>query len=230
LQEGGAGVEAVQRDTLLKKVLSALVENCGRLREHCYWAGASAIALEELHHRGSFDLDFHTQRALLDVRPILAEILHAFPGGFQVVSGPGELGSGFRGVLRPPASEGVTVEVLSNFEDVPPGDLVQSEIAPGIKRITVKRFLEDKIQCVCERSEARDLVDVMAVLHIHPEMEPDARRMLERQDAVILVERLSAWTETAIREDLTSYRDVDPADALQARDLLLDWLGEQGKR
>jgi hypothetical protein len=48
----------------------------------CYWAGASAVSLEETHHRQSFDLDFHTRKALFDVRPLLAE----YSWRFQIVS------------------------------------------------------------------------------------------------------------------------------------------------
>ncbi|MBN1837666.1 MAG: hypothetical protein JW820_17550 [Spirochaetales bacterium] len=216
------------RDALLTEVLNALVEKCPRLRESCYWAGASAISLEELHHRGSFDLDFHTRRALVDVRPILAEIQQAFPGGFELISGPDEFGSGFKGVLRLEGLEGVTVEVLSNFEDVPPGQLVQSRAASKIKRVTLERFLEDKIQWVAERAEARDLVDIMAVLRSRPELQPGARRFVETQDALILAERLGGWSEAAIRADLAAYHDVDPRGAFEARELLLSWLREQG--
>jgi hypothetical protein len=48
--------------------------------------------------------------------------------------------------------------------------------------------------------------------------------MLARQDALILAERLLAWKDRDIRRDLKAYRDVDPADAEEARDLLLKWL------
>jgi hypothetical protein len=222
-------VNAARRDAELKEVLSALVAKCPRLRRSCYWAGAAAISLEELHHRGSFDLDFHTHRALVDVRPILAEIQQAFPGSFELISGPDEFGSGFTGVLRLPGLDGVALEVLSNFEDVPSRHLVPSSSAPKIRRITVERFLEDKIQCIAERAEARDLADVMAVLQRYPELGPAARRAVQAQDALVLAERLAGWGETSIRDDLVTYPDVDPREALQARDLLLGWLREQGR-
>jgi len=37
-----------------------LFERCPRLLKTCYWAGTSAVSLEEIHHRQSFDLDFHS--------------------------------------------------------------------------------------------------------------------------------------------------------------------------
>lgn len=52
-----------------------VAEKCPRIRTSCYWAGTSAVATEVLGHRRSMDLDFHTLRALQDVRPILAERL-----------------------------------------------------------------------------------------------------------------------------------------------------------
>jgi hypothetical protein len=222
-------VEPLDRDSVLREVLRALSENCARLRETCYWAGASAIALEELHHRGSFDLDFHTQKALADVRPILTEIQRAFPGSFELISAPDEFGSGFKGVLRLPGLEGVTVEVLSNFEDVPSSQLVQSTTAPKMRRITLQRFLADKLQCIAERSEARDLIDVAALLRHQPQLTAEAKQIVKSLDALILAERLTAWSEASIREDLTSYRDVDAGDAISARDLLLGWLREEGQ-
>ena len=145
-------------DSVQIQALRLLVKKCPRLRTSCYWAGASSIALEELHHRQSFDLDFHTKRALLDVRPILAEIKEAFPNRFEIVSQPDEFGAGFRGVLTLPNREKITVEVLSNFQDVLQNELTDSNIVPQIKRITRERFLADKIQCIAERSEARDLI------------------------------------------------------------------------
>jgi hypothetical protein len=220
-------VEPIDRASVLKEVLKALAENCVRLRETCYWAGASAISLEELHHRGSFDLDFHTQKALADVRPILADIQRAFPSRFEIISATDEFGSGFRGVLCLPGLEGVTVEVLSNFEDVPSGQLVQSTIAPKMRRITTQRFLADKLQCITERSEARDLIDVAALLRRQPQLTGEARRIVKSMDALILAERLTAWNEASIREDLAPYPDVDAGDAVYARDLLLGWLREE---
>ena len=93
-----------------------LNQRCPRLSRQCYWAGTSAIAIEELHHRLSFDLDFHTLRALSDVRPILAELQNAFPGAFEIVQAPDEFGSGFGGVWTLPDGVRITVEARSNFE------------------------------------------------------------------------------------------------------------------
>jgi hypothetical protein len=45
-------------------------------------------------------------------------------------------------------------------------------------------------------------------------------------DAILMAERLLAWSDNQIKEDLESYEDVEPADACRARDLLLKWLKE----
>lgn len=201
-----------------------ICERCPRLVKACYWAGTASIAIEELHHRKSFDLDFHTRKALFDVRPIMAEVQAAFPGAFEVVQAPDEFGSGFQGVLILPGGERLTVEVLSNYEDVPDKDLVLAGAAGALKRVSISRYLADKIQCLVERAEAKDLVDIMAILRRKPGMEKEARRLLSEQDAVLLVERLLAWTDEAIKEDLAAYDDVDPKDASAARDVLLKWV------
>ncbi|MEW6747740.1 MAG: nucleotidyl transferase AbiEii/AbiGii toxin family protein [Planctomycetota bacterium] len=190
----------------------------------CYWAGTAAIAIEELHHRQSFDLDFHTRAALHNVRPILAEIQAAFPGAFAVVQAPDEFGSGFQGILTLPEGEQITVEVLSNYEDVPIEDLVDAQSSPNMKRVSLSRYLADKIQCVVERLEARDLVDIMAVLQRRPDTERLARQLVAQQDAVLLAERLMGWTDEQIEKDLHAYRDVSAGDACKARDLLLGWV------
>jgi hypothetical protein len=54
--------------------------------------------------------------------------------------------------------------------------------------------------------------------------------MVGTQDALNLAERLMGWSEANIRNDLVSYPDVDPTEALRARDLLLGWLRELGGR
>jgi hypothetical protein len=190
----------------------------------CYWAGTAAIAAEDLHHRQSFDLDFHTRAALKDVRPIMAEIQRGFPNAFEVLQAPDEFGSGFSGILALPNGDRITLEVLSNYEDVQAGDLTPSQSVRGLQRVSLSRYLADKIQCVVERAEARDLVDVLAVLRRHPETEPLARRLLMEQDAVLAAERLLAWTDEQIAADLAAYDDVTPDDARQARDKLLAWL------
>jgi len=214
---------ATQED-IIREAVGLLAERCPRLASLCYWAGTSAIAVEDLRHRQSFDLDFHTCKALQDVRPILAEIQKVFAKDFEIVQAPDEYGSAFRGVLRLPGGERITIEVLANYEDVPDSDLVASRAAVGMRRVSVLKYLADKIQCVVERAEARDLVDIFALLARHPDMEEKAKVLLAEQDAVILAERLLAWTDKAIEKDLAAYSDVKSADAVIARDRLLAWV------
>jgi hypothetical protein len=208
------------------EALRLVVAASPRLTRLCYWAGTAAVAAEETGHRRSFDLDFHTREALADVRPILAELARAFTGRIEVVQPPDELGSGFRVVLSLPGGEKMPVEVRSNYEDVPADDLVPSTLAPGLRRVSLARYLADKVQCVAERAEARDLVDILAVVRARPDLEPAARRALRAQDPLIVSERLLSWTPESVAADLAAYDDVSPADALEARALLLRWLRE----
>ena len=194
------------------------------MQHNCYWAGASAISLEETHHRQSFDLDFHTRKALFDVRPLLTELQMAFPRRFEILTSPDEIGSGFKGVLVLSEREKVTIEVLSNYQDVPAGELVDSRLASGMKRISLRRFLADKIQCLAERSEARDLVDFLAVLRHDSGLTGFAKEIVASQDVLILSERLLSWSDQAIHDDLAIYEDIDCRDAVEARDLILAWI------
>jgi hypothetical protein len=205
-----------------------LAKRCPDLVKTCYWAGTAPIALEELGHRESFDLDFHTRKALRDVRPLFARIQAAFPNRFEVLQAPDELGSGFRGLLQLPDGQRITLEVLSNYQDVCADELVRSETEPGVERVTLARYLADKIQCVAERAEARDLVDIAAVLRRHPQMEKEARQRLAQQDALLITERLLAWTDADIELDLAAYPEVDPAEAKEVRGRLLGWVRDEG--
>lgn len=200
---------------------------CPRIRSSCYWAGTSSIATEVLGHRRSMDLDFHTLQALRDVRPILAEIQHVFGPRFRLVESPDAFGSGFRGILKLPAGGSIGLEVLSNYEDTRKSDLEPSISAPGLRRVSLERYLADKVQCLVERVEARDLVDVLAVIRHSPALRARLQRLVMAQDAVLFAERLLGWTATSIRKDLAAYRDVDPADAMAARDLILGFIGKQ---
>ena len=217
-------MNSAEQDRILSRTVRLLAEKCPRLMKTCYWAGASSIALEELHHRQSFDLDFHTRRALEDVRPILAEIQKIFSNRFEIVKPPDQFGSGFTGVLTTAEDEKVTIEILSNFEDVEEKELTDAITAPGVKRVTRERFLADKIQCIAERSEARDLVDIIALVRKYPGMANQAREILANQDALIITERLLLWSDRAIEDDLSVYIDVNSQDAIEARDLLLELL------
>ena len=216
-----------EQERILEQALRLLAKHCPRLMHGCYWAGTAAISLEELGHRESFDLDFHTRAALQDVRPILAELQGAFGDRFDVVRAPDAFGDGFRGVLTLPDGAQLTVEVLSNYDDVPDEDLVESKLVAGLQRVSVARYLADKIQCLVERAEARDLVDVCALLRRFPRLAPAARRQVDEQDALLVAERLLAWTDEGLADDLAAYADVDPADAATTRDLLLGWLREE---
>ncbi len=163
----------MEKNRIAQTALRLLAARCPRLTDMCYWAGTSSIAIEELGHRESFDLDFHTQQALVDVRPILAEVQSEFAESFSILQAPDAYGSGFSGVLKLPTGEQITVEVLANFEDVP------------------------------------------------------------EQDALLITERLQAWTDTGIAADLEGYPEVDPEEAFRIRDRLLRWLkalaaGEKG--
>jgi hypothetical protein len=209
---------------LIRDALRLLVERCPRIATTCYWAGTSAIALEELRHRSSLDIDLHTKRALMDVRPILVELQRAFPGDFALIEDPDDSGSGFRGVLGLPGGRSISIEVLSNYEDVPAPHLVDSSTVPQLKRVSLARYLADKVQCVVERVEARDLVDIGAVLQKHPELTEAAKRLVFEQDDLLLSERLLAWTRREIEEDLRAYPDAEPEEARRTRDLLLSWI------
>jgi Nucleotidyl transferase AbiEii toxin, Type IV TA system len=212
------------KDDLVLKALALISERCPRLVKHCYWAGTSSISIEVLHHRQSFDLDFHTRKAHENTTPILMELQTAFANDFHVLQVPDEYGSGFQGLLSLPGGEEITLEVLSNYEDVSDRDVTATTRIPGFTRVTLARYLADKIQCVAERSEARDLVDIMAVIRHAPQLKEEAKAILESQDAIIVSERLMAWTNEEISDDLAAYNDVDPAQAQQGRDLLLNWL------
>ena len=216
----------MKKNLIAQNALRLLADRCPRLTGMCYWAGTSPISIEELGHRESFDLDFHTHQALADVRPILAEIQSEFEKSFSVLQAPDAYGSGFSGVLRLPAGEQITIEVLANFEDVPERDLVEAKTAPAIKRVSLRRYLVDKLQCVAERAEARDLIDIAAVLREHPELESAAQQALAEQDALLIAERLQAWTDEAIAADLEGYPEVAPVDGSRIRDRLLGWLKE----
>lgn len=204
-----------------------VADKCPRIRTSCYWAGTSSIATEVLGHRRSMDLDFHTLEALRDVRPILAEAQRVFGRRFRLVETPDVFGSGFRGVLELPSGSRIGLEVLSNYEDARKSDLEPSSSVPGMRRVSLGRYMADKVQCLVERVEARDLVDVLAVIRHAPALRARLRRLVMAQDAMLLAERLLGWTDRSIREDLTAYRDVDPRDAVVARDLILEWIGEQ---
>ncbi|MCA1596944.1 MAG: hypothetical protein LC772_11045 [Chloroflexi bacterium] len=57
-----------------------------------------------------------------------------------------------------------------------------------------------------------------------PDLMQMARRLALEQDALLLAERLLAWTDEEIEKDLRSHPGVPPAEAIAARDLLLSWL------
>lgn len=112
---------------------------------------------------------------------------------------------------------------------MPDTDLVPSNTAPQLRRITLRRYLADKVQCVLERIEARDLIDIAAVMKLRPELGGVLRRALAAQDALLLAERLLGWTDEAVQQDLRAYPDVDPRDALAMRDRMLKLVKEMAR-
>ena len=163
---------------------------------------------------------------MVDTRPLLAELQGAFGEGFELLQAPDEFGSGFRGILTLDSGESITIEVLSSFQDTQPSELVTAALVPAFRRITLRRYVQDKVQCIVERAEARDLVDLRATLTLRPELEGFIRNAVADQDALLLSERLLSWDDEGIRRDLAAYEDVDPRDASAMRDLLLSWLKE----
>lgn len=216
------------RAELLRGALRVIAEKCPRLVESCYWAGTSAIALEETSHRESFDLDFHTQHPFVDTRVFLVELQRAFPGKVEIVEAPDARGSGFSAVVDA-SGERMTLQIFAAFDDVPDADLVVARTAPGLRRVSLQRYVADKVQCIVERIEARDLVDIRAVLRARPRTRYALEKAVAEQDALLLAERLLAWTDADIGVDLKAYADVDPADAIAMRDEMLDLL-KRGSR
>lgn len=231
---GGCGklgyVSSEVREELLRQAVEHIAQTCPRLVKSCYWAGTSAIALEELGHRESFDLDFHTQEPLVDTRPFLAELERAFPGRVELVRAPDSFGSGFTGLIELSSGVKVTLQVFAGFESVPDEDLVRATTASQLRRVALHRYLADKVQCVLERLEARDLVDIAAVLKQRPRLERALRAAVAAQDALLLAERLLAWTDASIRDDLRAHLDVDPEAAIAMRQRLLELVRSEAKR
>ncbi len=215
-----------QDSNLLLQAVREIAARCPRLTATCYWAGTSSIAIEELRHRQSCDIDFHTCRALADIRPVLAELEQVFGDKIEVVDPPDEFGSGCRAVLQLALGQPINLEILSNYEDVPSADLIPAKSVPGIRRVSLERYLADKVQCLAERHEARDLVDIQAVLEHHPELVSKAKQFIRQQDAIWLAERLMSWSDEALRADLLIYPDVDANTAMTGRDTLFTWLKE----
>jgi hypothetical protein len=201
-----------------------LLKHCPKLVQNCYWAGTSAIAIEELQHRRSFDIDLHTKTALCDVRPFLRELELAFPGKIQMIQAPGTVGEGFRVSVQMDNGEQITLEVLANYEDIEDDDLVQSKLISEISRVSLFKYLADKIQCLVERHEARDLIDIYALLMAYPNLEQSAKKLVDNLDPLLLVERLNDWDENSIKEDLSSYPDVDFRNALKMMNTILEWV------
>ena len=100
------------------------------------------------------------------------------------------------------------------------------QIDVGQVQLPLIKIMSDVLQCVVERAEARDLVDILAVIRSKPSLEDKARLLLRQQDAVLVVERLLAWSDADIDADLEAYDDVSRQDAQEARDLLLKWTKE----
>ncbi|MBI5480138.1 MAG: nucleotidyl transferase AbiEii/AbiGii toxin family protein [Deltaproteobacteria bacterium] len=223
-------MDAAQRERLLRQAIAEIAERCPRLVRQCYWAGTSAIALEETGHRESFDLDFHSLEPLVDTRPFLAELELAFPEALEIVQAPDAHGSGFTGALRLTGDAKLTVQVFAGFEPVPETDVVASTAAPGLRRVTVRRYLLDKLQCVLERLEARDLIDIAAVLQRRPELTRVLRAGVAAQDLLLLAERLLGWTDESIGADLRAYPGTDPAVAIATRDQLLALVKQEARR
>src|SRR4029077_14707395 len=103
------------------------------------------------------------------------------------------------------------------FDEVPDEDLVASKTAADVRRVTLLRYLADKVQCVVERIEARDLVDIRAVMARNPRLRYALSKIVSEQHALILAERLLGWTDEALREDLKLYPGVNPDDAIAMR-------------
>ena len=118
------------------------------------------------------------------------------------------------------------IEVLSNYESVAAEDLCPALIAPGIFRVSIKKYLRDKVQCLVERNEARDLTDIGAVLTRFPDLQAAAREEVSKLDLVLLSERLLGWSERELAADLARYEDVEVAQAQRVRDLILSWVAE----
>lgn len=215
------------REDLAQLLLSALgeiVSSCPRVVRRCYWAGTSAISIEELQHRNSFDIDLHTLRAQASTAPILQDLQQQFGPRFSLIETPNPYGAGFQGALSVTGGQSLTLQVMSNFQTVKKSEVVPSSRIPVLLRVGLTKYLRDKLTCLVERAEARDLVDVQATLRQRPDLEKVARKELAALDEVLLVERLLAWSDQAIAGDLKLYPEVDPALACSARDLLLKWV------
>lgn len=216
----------MNNSSLWLELLEEITSKCPMLVKSCYWAGTTAIALEELNHRESFDLDFHSDTALLDARPLLAELKIAFKDRLQVIQAPDSFGGGFRVTIKSKAGESLVIEVLSNFEDIPDYELVHSKLVPNLRRVSLNKYLKSKVQYLVERNEARDLVDIAATLAKFPNSEGIVKAFVLKQDAVLMAERLLNWKDEDLAQELSIYGDDKKTLAVFIKEKILLWLKE----
>lgn len=201
-----------------------VAERCPLLVECCYWSGTSVIALEVLHHRDSLDLDFHTRDAHVNVLPLLDEMESALGSRFHLIASREQ---GISCWIGDDSSEPIACQVFSSFEAASEDDLVPSTTAPGFDRLTLRRYLINKVQCVAERLEARDLYDIEAALRHDPSRVKTVRLALQEQDLLFMLERLQGWSAGSLAADLRRmYPDIDPSLATEARERLMGWIVE----
>ena len=125
-----------------------------------------------------------------------------------------------------PSGEELALEVLSNFEDVPASQLTKSKLAPDIRRISLPKYLHDKVQYLVERNEAQDLADIGAILKKFPAMQNQTQIFVLKQDTLLLTERLLNWQEEDLRTELAIYGPDLLEQALDAKIPLLSWIKE----
>ena len=116
------------------------------------------------------------------------------------------------------------MEVRSSYQDTKPWELVVATLVPAFRRITLRRYVEDKVQCIVERAEARDLIDLRATLTLRPELESFIKQAVAEQDALLRNGCCPGMTQPFA--EISRHTRTSNPETSDMRKLLLSWLKE----
>jgi len=144
-------------DEVITQAQEKVIQRLSKLevvRKEFYWGGATALSLFYYAHRRSFDLDFFTKKLGLFSPEFAAFVGKNLPG-YKV-----ELIEPFKIVLRGETE----IDFVYQPSFIEPPDYTET----GLKVMSYKDLIANKVSAFCERRYPRDVVDFYFILKHEP--------------------------------------------------------------
>jgi hypothetical protein len=215
------------------EIVKNLVEIAPALKTEFLESGSAGPSIHHLAHTLTWDIELHTREANKNPIKVVQQFQKKFGKNFELYEKDQEFGI-YRALLKTNHSIPISLDIFSSYETVKENQIEHQPNYHGLASLTLKYYLEKKIECLEGREETKDIVHLAHLYQKLPKEHDNAWNKLELQTmakTIILLEESFKLKQTPpIEGQKTLNKEQLKTYSLHLRQLFLEKQKSEFKR